>query len=192
MPKVPVEMVPVAKLAPHPRNPNVGDIDAIRESIRENEWFGTVVADRRTGRILAGEHRWKAAEAEGLDAVPVYWVESRDDEHATRIMLADNRTAQLAHYDDEALAGLLSELAAADQLAGSGCHQLRYVHFLDPSWRERLAVPVLSYQQIEARGASMYRGKSRAGNVDSDVPAFRAGEGGAIPTPALHRSESSP
>lgn len=47
------------------------------------------------------------------------WVDV-DDERATRIMLADNQTANLASYDDGALAALLVELAAtAEGLAGT-------------------------------------------------------------------------
>lgn len=64
-------------------------------------------------------------------------------------------------------------------------YQLRYLYFLDPTARQRLAVPILPFSEIERRGASMYRGKPRAASIDSDAPAFQAGEGGAIPTAAL-------
>jgi hypothetical protein len=37
-------------------------------------------------------------------------------------------------------------------------HTLRYVYFLNPAARARLACPELPYSAIEARGASMYRG----------------------------------
>lgn len=37
--------------------------------------------------------------------------------------------------------------------------QLRYVYFLDPSYRERLTVPELPYSAIEEAGARMYRGE---------------------------------
>lgn len=38
-------------------------------------------------------------------------------------------------------------------------YQLRYVYFLDPSWRDRLACRVLPYSEIAAKGAAMYRGE---------------------------------
>lgn len=38
-------------------------------------------------------------------------------------------------------------------------YQLRYIKFLDPAWRERLAVPAIPYSEIEAQGAKMYKGK---------------------------------
>ena len=39
--------------------------------------------------------------------------------------------------------------------------QLRYIYFLDPSYRERLTVPELPYSAIEAAGAGMYKGEKR-------------------------------
>ena len=45
--------------------------------------------------------------------------------------------------------------------------QLRYLYFLDPSWRSRLTVPELSYSEIDRLGAGMYKGQSRAGVVQS-------------------------
>lgn len=37
--------------------------------------------------------------------------------------------------------------------------QIRYIYFIDKSYRERLAVPELPYTEIEAAGAKMYKGK---------------------------------
>lgn len=69
-------------------------------------------------------------------------------------------------------------------------YQLRYIYFLDPTARERLTVPVLPFKEIDKRGAGMYKGKRRvqscAGSETLDTPATHAGEGGSLPTPALH------
>jgi hypothetical protein len=62
-------------------------------------------------------------------------------------------------------------------------YQLRYVYFLDESYRERLAVPTISFDEIEARGASMYRGRTKP---SSEATGFQPGEDGAIPIRALH------
>jgi hypothetical protein len=40
--------------------------------------------------------------------------------------------------------------------------QLRYIYFLDPSWRARLTVPELPYSAIDEAGAGMYRGVKKA------------------------------
>jgi hypothetical protein len=63
--------------------------------------------------------------------------------------------------------------------------QLRYIYFLDSAARERLTVPIIPFSEIERRGASMYRGKSRVGSIESDATVNQAGQGGAIPTPTL-------
>lgn len=39
--------------------------------------------------------------------------------------------------------------------------QLRYIYFLDPSYRERLTVPELPYSRIQELGAGMYKGEKR-------------------------------
>lgn len=64
-------------------------------------------------------------------------------------------------------------------------YQLRYMYFLDPSARERLAVPVLPFSEITRRGAGMYRGVQRAGSAGSGTSPNQGGRGGATPTPAL-------
>jgi len=66
-----------------------------------------------------GHHRLQAAEQLGATEVPVTWVDV-DNARALKIMLADNRTAELAHRDEEALASLLSELQLTDDLIGTG------------------------------------------------------------------------
>lgn len=114
------EVVPVDALRPHPRNPRRGDVGAIRDSIAANGFYGAVVAQKSTGFILAGNHRWEAARQSGADAIPVVWVDV-DDDHALRILLADNRTNDVAAYDEAALVDVLRELEAMQgSLQGTG------------------------------------------------------------------------
>lgn len=62
---------------------------------------------------------------------------------------------------------------------------IRYVYFLRREEAKNLTVPVLPYSKIAEMGAGMYKGIKRAGSVVGDTPAFHAGKGGSIPTPAL-------
>ena len=111
---------PIGKVAPHPRNPRQGDVGAIHQSIEANGFYGHVVAQRSTGYILAGNHRWLAARQAGAKRIPVTWVDV-DDDHALRILLADNRTNDLASYDDASLAELLVDIQkATGDLTGTG------------------------------------------------------------------------
>lgn len=114
-----VQMVPVTKVTPHPRNPRDGNVDIIVDSIEANGFYGALVVQKSTGHVLAGNHRLQAAHKLGMDEVPVIYVDV-DDSVATRILLADNRTSDVADYHMENLAELLSELRDEGNLGGTG------------------------------------------------------------------------
>lgn len=108
---------------PHPMNPNNGDVDAVRESVVRNGVYRAVVAQRKTGYILAGHTTYDAIVGlqydAGIDApeVPVTWVDC-DAKTAERIVAVDNRSAQLARMDDALLVQLLQDLDG--DLLGTG------------------------------------------------------------------------
>lgn len=71
-------------------------------------------------------------------------------------------------------------------------YQLRYIYFIDPSYRARLAVPELPYSEIDRLGAGMYRGEKRnqAGEATSVAPDDQSGQDGATPIhPLLNQNE---
>lgn len=103
----------------HPENPRQGDVGAVSESIERNGFYGAIVVQESTRRILVGNHRVKAASALGMTTVPGVMIDV-DDAVARRILLADNRTSDLASYDDAALVAILAELAASGDLPGTG------------------------------------------------------------------------
>ena len=114
------ETVSVDALKPHERNVNQGDLGAIVESIGANGFYGAVIAQQSTGKILAGEHRWRAAITQGLGFIPVLWVDV-DDAAALRILLVDNRTSRLGTDDPAKLSELLqSILSDVGDLSGTG------------------------------------------------------------------------
>lgn len=112
-----VVKVALGSIKPHPRNPRIGDVAAIADSLRAHGQYRPIVVQRSTRLVLAGNHTAKAARSLGwthLDAVLV----DVDEEAGHVIMLADNRTADLAVYDG----GRLSELLAdtGEELSSSG------------------------------------------------------------------------
>jgi hypothetical protein len=109
------------ELTPHPKNPRVGDVGAIHESILSNKFFGAVLAQEGSGLIIAGEHRWRAAMTAGKATVPVIYLDV-DAEQATRILLSDNRTQDLAAYNNPVLRDILEALDknTEQQLEGTG------------------------------------------------------------------------
>lgn len=61
--------------------------------------------------------------------------------------------------------------------------QLRYIYFLDPTARARLTVPILPFDEIDRRGAGMYRGHPRASRLESEAPDLQSGDEGAAMRP---------
>jgi DNA modification methylase len=119
------ELVAIDKLQPHPENPRRGSLPAIAASVAANGFYGAVVAQRSTARILVGNHRWEAAKSEGLKEIAVVWLNVTDEE-ARRILLSDNRTADQATWDVSDLAKLLTEIEASAGLEGTGFDQAAY------------------------------------------------------------------
>lgn len=101
--------VPIDSLRRHPENPRQGDIGAIHQSIQANGFYGAVIVQKSTGFILAGNHRWEAARHAGLETIPAHLIDV-DDDRARRILLVDNRTNDLASYDDAELIDLLKTI----------------------------------------------------------------------------------
>ena len=63
--------------------------------------------------MIAGNHTLQAAQALGWSEIAVVWVDD-DDTMSKAFALADNRTAELGDYDEEALAALIGEVGALD------------------------------------------------------------------------------
>lgn len=115
--------IPIDAIHPHPRNVRQGDIGAICQSLTAHGQYKPVVYQQSTGRILAGNHTYKAAKALGwteIAATPIIC----DDEQAIRILLADNRSSDLATYDDSELLELLKELADTTASLNDTLYQL--------------------------------------------------------------------
>lgn len=112
-------LVPIDSLKPYGKNPRRGDVDAIRASLRVNGQYRPVVVRAKTGEVLAGNHTLKAAQAEGWTELWATFVDV-DARTAKRIVLVDNRSNDLAGYDEPALLELLQSLPS---LEGTGYDQ---------------------------------------------------------------------
>ncbi len=115
--------IPIDKLRQYPGNPRRGNIAVIKQSLRKHGQYKTIVVQaddpehpENGGTVLGGNHTLMAAKELGWDTMRVdIW--DVDDEQARAIVLVDNRTTDLADYDDRLLAELL---AATDDLSGTG------------------------------------------------------------------------
>ncbi len=113
---------PTDGLTPFPGNPRIHDDARLDASLAANGFAGAVIADERTGFILAGHGRVERVEAAGQGTVPTIWVTSEDDQHATRLLLALNPPPDDPGFHAPALADLLTSLAEEGDgdLSGAG------------------------------------------------------------------------
>ena len=112
--------VPIEGLRPYHRNPRQGDVGTIMQSLEHHGQYRPIVVNSRTQEVLAGNHTLEAARQLGWEQIAATFVDV-DEDQAARIVLVDNRSTDLAAYDDAVLAELLEELAKTDQgLSGVG------------------------------------------------------------------------
>jgi hypothetical protein len=72
-------------------------------------------------------------------------------------------------------------------------YQLRYIYFLDPSYKDRLTVPILPYSRIQELGAGMYRGEKIDARLSSSSKTSidQIENSGATPTQTLSNLDTS-
>lgn len=115
-------MVPVGNVQPDPRNARKHDernIDAIKRSLQSFGWRSVLVANKKTKQLLSGNGRLRAAMELEEAQVPVLFVDA-DSEQAAAYAIMDNRTAELAGWDDKVLAGVLRDLQSSVDVADVG------------------------------------------------------------------------
>lgn len=113
--------VPVVNLTTDPDNARRGNVDAVRRSLNVFGQRKPVVAKRTgtdaqglpTGIVEAGNTTFTAACDLGWTHVAAVFVDD-DPTTARAFALADNRTGELATWDDDQLAETLRELAGQD------------------------------------------------------------------------------
>lgn len=105
----------IAEVKEYDNNPRLNDkaVDAVAESIKRFGFKVPIIVDGEN-IIVAGHTRLKAARQLGLEYVPCIVADDLTEEQVKAFRLADNKTAELAEWDDEMLMQELAELAAFD------------------------------------------------------------------------------
>jgi ParB-like chromosome segregation protein Spo0J len=99
------KLVSPDELKPHPKNANMHpeeQIEALCRFIRVSGWRQVITVSKRSGFIVAGMGRRLAAKKIGCD-VPVVYQDFETEVDEIAYLLADNRLAELAITDDDAL-----------------------------------------------------------------------------------------
>lgn len=100
-----MQLVQTAKLVPYVNNARTHSPEQImklRSSIREFGFLNPVIIDR-SYNLVAGHGRIMAAKEEGIDAVPCVFVDNLTEAQKKAYIIADNRMAMDAGWDEELL-----------------------------------------------------------------------------------------
>ena len=109
-----MELVSISKLVPYVNNARTHSpeqINKLRSSLREFGFINPVIIDRNYG-IIAGHGRVIAAREEGITEVPCVFVDHLTDSQKKAYILADNRMALDAGWDEELLRVEIESLQA--------------------------------------------------------------------------------
>lgn len=117
-----VKMLPISGLQPYGDNPRRGNVKMIAESLEAHGQYRPIVVNlgTKTGRefeVLAGNHTLAAADSLGWEEISAALVDV-DDQTARKIVLVDNRSNDVASYDQALLVELLEGLDG--DLQGTG------------------------------------------------------------------------
>lgn len=101
----------IDEILPYAGNPRRNDaaVETVRKSIEEFGFINPIVVDRNMV-IIAGHTRLKAAEAMGMKKVPVIIAENLTEEQSKMFRIVDNRSAEIAEWDEELLQIELTQL----------------------------------------------------------------------------------
>jgi len=107
-----IEYVDLKDLVPdaaNARRHSDRNVEEVARALREFGQHAPLVVQEGTNRILVGNCRYEAMMSLGWEKAAVYYVKD-DNIQAVRRSLADNRTAELAEWDDDILKTLLEGL----------------------------------------------------------------------------------
>jgi ParB-like chromosome segregation protein Spo0J len=150
-----VETVPIDSISPDPANARKHGARNLETVIASFRRFGQqipLVVDK-SNVVRVGNARLEAAKQLGWDTIQIVRTELTSSE-AIAYAIADNRTAELAEWDDDVLAAQLNGLLAEDEelLASAG--------FTDEELEELLNEPSLeespsSTEEVDVDGMEM-------------------------------------
>ena len=111
-----MQLVPLSRLVPYVNNARTHSpeqLTKLRSSLREFGFINPVIIDREFN-VIAGHGRIAAAKEEGMEEVPCVFVDYLTEAQKKAYILADNRMALDAGWDEELLRIEIESLQGAD------------------------------------------------------------------------------
>ena len=136
-----VEYRPVAELIPYARNARTHSDEQVAQIAASITEFGFVnpVLVGEDNVIIAGHGRLLAASRLGMETVPVIRLGHLSETHRRALVIADNRLAETAGWDEEMLAIELQALMEEDFNLDITGFDAAEVDKLLPVWRRKAA-----------------------------------------------------
>ncbi len=134
------KLTALTALKPNPRNPNThpdSQIALLAKIIAHQGWRAPIVVSERSGLIVAGHARLAAAQRLGLSQAPVNFQAFATDADELAHLLADNKIAELAEMNTDAVKALLGKLSLdMRKLAGIDAGELDQIFASEPPQRD--------------------------------------------------------
>lgn len=181
-----VERWKIEKLVPYARNARTHSdeqVGQIAASIKEWGWTTPILVDE-DGSIIAGHGRTMAAQRLQMTEVPVMVAKGWSDAKKRAYVLADNKLAMNAGWDNEMLAlelGEIGELGFDLDMTGFTAEEIEALtpEQIEPGLTDEDAVPEVPVQPVTVLGDVWVLGKHRVMCGDStsisDVEKLTAG-----------------
>ena len=101
----------LSELKPYENNPRINDeaVDDVAESIQQCSYIAPIIIDE-DGVILAGHTRYKALKKLGYQECEVVVVSNLTEEQKRKYRLYDNKTAEMASWDQKKLSAELCDV----------------------------------------------------------------------------------
>ena len=105
----------ISDVKPYEKNPRKNDaaVSAVANSIREFGFKVPIVIDK-SGTIIAGHTRYKAALQLGLQKIPCVIADDLTKEQVKAFRLADNKVGEIAEWDFNMLESEIAEIEDID------------------------------------------------------------------------------
>ena len=111
------EIIDIMKVIPNPKNPNTHperQIEILSQIIKAQGWRKPITVSKRSGFVVSGHGRLKAALLLGAEKVPVDYQHYANEAEEYADLVADNRIAELSEIDEDLLIDVLNEINDTD------------------------------------------------------------------------------
>ncbi len=101
-----IKMIPIAKIKPHPKNPNIhspAQIEKLKEIIKYQGFRNPLVVSNQSGFLNSGHGRLEAALQLGMATVPVIFQDFENDAQEYASLVSDNEIARAAKLNLSAI-----------------------------------------------------------------------------------------